>query len=212
MCALRSARRASARDGSAWSASALGLPASWSAPLPELSELGYAAFDRGLDWRWRRTSYSDITAGSYDAAVASEPEEPVIEDEPAGEGLGTGGGLERDDSPLGRASLLGEMPVGAHVGTLVHRVLAVDRLRGRRSRRRARPRARCVAGPAGRRARRSEALVRAGLRAAIETPLGPLLGRHAAARRAARGPSRRARVRAPARRRRSADRVRSRSP
>ncbi len=37
---------------------------------------------RGLDLRWRRTSYTDITAASHEAWVASEPEEPLISDEP----------------------------------------------------------------------------------------------------------------------------------
>ena len=51
----------------------------------------------------------------------------------------------------------------------------------------------------------------AGLRAAIETPLGPLVGGVAAARRRARRPARRARLRAAARRRRRADRAARRS-
>src|SRR5207302_1132710 len=62
-----------------------GLPASWSGLLPEPVNLSAAVFDRGLDQRWRRTSYSDIAAGTHDARVASEPEEPVITDEPAAE-------------------------------------------------------------------------------------------------------------------------------
>ena len=37
--------------------------------------LSAARFDRTLDRRWRRTSYSDITAGAHEARVASEPEE-----------------------------------------------------------------------------------------------------------------------------------------
>jgi exodeoxyribonuclease V beta subunit len=61
--------------------STLGTPASWSGPPGTVSELSASAFDRRLDLRWRRTSYSDITAGVYDARVASEPEEEVVEDE-----------------------------------------------------------------------------------------------------------------------------------
>ena len=45
-------------------------------------ELDAAAFARELDWRWRRTSFSDITAGAYEARVASEPEEVLLSDEP----------------------------------------------------------------------------------------------------------------------------------
>ena len=57
--------------------SALGLPASWSGSPREPAELSAARFDRELDWRWRRTSFSDITAGVHEARVASEPEETV---------------------------------------------------------------------------------------------------------------------------------------
>ena len=45
--------------------------------------LDAAAFARELDLRWRRTSFSDITAGAYEARVASEPEEVLLSDEPA---------------------------------------------------------------------------------------------------------------------------------
>ncbi len=64
--------------------SRLGMPVTWSGPLPDAAELGAAAFSRSLDRRWRRTSYSDITAGAYEPWVASEPEEAVVADEPAG--------------------------------------------------------------------------------------------------------------------------------
>ena len=45
-------------------------------------ELAPPSLDRELDRDWRRTSYSDITAGAHEARVASEPEEAVIDDEP----------------------------------------------------------------------------------------------------------------------------------
>ncbi|MEJ7797795.1 MAG: UvrD-helicase domain-containing protein [Solirubrobacteraceae bacterium] len=155
--------------------SALGLPMTWTGPLPEPVQLTAAAFDRSLDWHWRRTSYSDIAAGSYEPWVASEPEERVVLDEPpvatplsldAADGAG--------DKSLMAPSLLAQMPVGLDVGTLVHRVLeatdfgAAD-LDGELS-----------AQIAAAQARRHVAIgdpakVVAGLRAAIETPLGPLL-------------------------------------
>ena len=50
--------------------SRLGLPASWSAAPAAPAELAAAAFGRPLDVRWRRTSFSDISAGAYDAGVA----------------------------------------------------------------------------------------------------------------------------------------------
>ena len=77
-------------------------------------------FDRELDWWWRRTSFSDITAGTYEARVASEPEEPVVDDESAPHAPP----VEDDGADELRAvpSLLADMPVGVEVGTLVHRV------------------------------------------------------------------------------------------
>jgi exodeoxyribonuclease V beta subunit len=156
------------------------VPASWSPPLPSLHELGHAEFGRSLDLRWRRTSYSDITAGSYDAQVASEPEEPAIADEPA-EHLpippspAPAGRAAADDPALAQPSLLAAMPVGVRVGTLIHRVMqecdfAADDLD-----------AELDDGLAAARAWRAveigdPAVVRAGLRATIETPLGPILG------------------------------------
>ena len=49
----------------------------WAGVARAPAELDAAAFDRELDWRWRRTSFSDITAGAYEARVASEPEEAL---------------------------------------------------------------------------------------------------------------------------------------
>ncbi len=153
--------------------SSLGLPITWTGEPDEPADLGAAVFDRALDWRWRRTSYSDITAGSYEARVGSEPEEEEeVDDEPAAGGAApapaAGSGL------LAAPSLLAGMPVGTRVGTLVHRVLegtdfaAVDldaELREHVSAAQARRQV-DIGDPA-------EAV--AGLRAAIETPLGALL-------------------------------------
>ena len=75
--------------------------------------LGVAAFGRTLDLRWRRTSYTGITAAAHDEAVGSEPEDPGITDEPAG-AVG---------SPTGAASPMGGLPAGAEFGTFVHGVL-----------------------------------------------------------------------------------------
>jgi exodeoxyribonuclease V beta subunit len=161
--------------------STLGLPAHWSGELPSEVPLEAASFDRGLDWRWRRTSYSDITAGAHEARVTSEPEEVLVEDEPlavaapasaADRGAEAGG---EADALRATASLLAEMPVGVHVGTLVHRVLeatdfAAADLDGEL-------RARLAEAQARRHVEIGDtAAAVAGLRAAIETPLGPLLG------------------------------------
>ena len=62
--------------------SKLGRPGEWISSLAEPRRLGHAEFDRRLDWSWRRTSYTDITAGAYEATVSSEPEETLVGDEP----------------------------------------------------------------------------------------------------------------------------------
>ena len=155
--------------------SALGLPTTWTGPSPQHASLEAAVFDRSLDWHWRRTSYSDITAGTYEPWVASEPEEAVVADEPAASPAPLVAAADADGVSLAVPSLLAEMPVGVHVGTLVHRVLegcdfaAADLD------------AELATQIAAAQARRhvdigAPAAVVAGLRAAIETPLGPLLG------------------------------------
>jgi exodeoxyribonuclease V beta subunit len=156
--------------------STLGLPVSWSGPPRERAELSASRFDRALDLRWRRTSYSDITAGAHEARVASEPEEVVVSDEPAPATPPVAAGPVAGDAAL-RAipSPLAAMPVGVHVGTFVHRVLeAADFAAPDLD-------AELIAHVAATRARRhvdvgDPAAVVAGLRAAIETPLGPLAG------------------------------------
>jgi exodeoxyribonuclease V beta subunit len=155
--------------------SALGKPVMWSGPPRERARLSASRFDRALDWRWRRTSYSDITAGAHDARVASEPEEPVVTDEPAPATL-PAAAPDAPGAPLRAVpSLLAGMPAGVHVGTLVHRVFEATDF--------AAPDldAELAQQVGAAQARRhvelgDAAAVVAGLRAAIETPLGPLLG------------------------------------
>jgi exodeoxyribonuclease V beta subunit len=147
--------------------STLGRARVWAGEPRSTAALSAGRFDRELDWRWRRTSYSDITAGAHEARVASEPEEDVVDDElpvlaaPA----------PRHRAPQSPRSLLADMPFGAHVGTFVHKVFeAVDF---------AAPdlEAELTERVAAEQARRhvdvgDTAQVVAGLRAAIETPLG----------------------------------------
>jgi exodeoxyribonuclease V beta subunit len=157
----------------------LGLAQAWSREARTAAELCAARFDRDLDWRWRRTSYSDITAGAYEARVASEPEERVVDDEETISAPPPPAPPVDDDleSAAMRAvpSLLAEMPVGVQVGTFVHRVFEATDF--------AAPDLDAELGEhvAATLARRSvdvgdPATTTAGLRAAIETPLGPLLG------------------------------------
>ncbi len=162
----------------------LALPASWSAPPASPARLHVSAFDRRLDLRWRRTSYTDITAATHETWVGSEPEEPLLADEPdepddaAPRAPGPPASSETTPTApaaaLATPSLLSAMPAGVHVGTFIHRVLEatdfaapdldaeltarVAELHGRRA---------VDIGP-------GDAVV-AGLRAMIETPLGPAL-------------------------------------
>ncbi|MEN3284719.1 MAG: exodeoxyribonuclease beta subunit [Solirubrobacteraceae bacterium] len=156
---------------------ATAMPATpWSGEPRTVTELSAALFDRQLDWRWRRTSYSDITAGAYEARVASEPEEDVVSDEePVAAPVAVVPDDEADAPLRAVPSLLSAMPVGVHVGTFVHRVMEatdfaaadLDAELGRQ----------VAAVQARRRVEVGDpATVVAGLRAAMETPLGPVLG------------------------------------
>jgi len=134
-------------------------------------------FGRSLDSHWRRTSYSGITSAAHEARVASEPEEPGLADESSARRPAPA--VEADDGSTQalRAVLcpLGAMPGGVDVGTFVHRLLEevdfaapdVD--------------ARLASQIGQEQARRhlevgDPAAVVTGLRSALETPLGPLVG------------------------------------
>ncbi|HLH65006.1 MAG TPA: UvrD-helicase domain-containing protein [Solirubrobacteraceae bacterium] len=171
----------------------LGLPAAWSPPAEPVAELRAASFGRSLDARWRRTSYSAITAAAHeldgprDEWVASEPEIPVADadpDESREPVLAAAGraGSERGLAPAPgcrpgaeRPSPLAALPAGADVGTLVHEVLratdfAAADLRTELERRIAAAR-RLRSVPIG-----SLPELVDGLQAAIETPLGSIVG------------------------------------
>jgi exodeoxyribonuclease V beta subunit len=146
-----------------------GLPPSWTPPLEHPGELAAATFARALDDRWRRTSYSDITADAHDARVASEPEDDdTVRDEPAAPAREPAAG----DLPLAA------LPAGARTGTLVHRVLEATDFAA------ADLDAELTAQVAVARAWDDldvgdPARLVAGLRTAVETPLGPLLDHRA---------------------------------
>jgi exodeoxyribonuclease V beta subunit len=150
-----------------------GVPTSWRPPLDAPAELAAARFDRRLDLWWRRTSYSDITAEAHEALVASEPERPVLSDEPETATPVAVAAVARPE--LERPSPLGTAPVGVAFGTFVHTVLeatdfAAPDLEAEL--------AEHVAGALSRRALElgeSDRVIQ-GLRAAIETPLGLLAG------------------------------------
>ncbi|HMJ36511.1 MAG TPA: UvrD-helicase domain-containing protein [Baekduia sp.] len=153
--------------------------ARWKAAEPAAADLTAATFDRSLDGRWRRMSYSSITAGAYEARVASEIEAAAGDDDaPAERPVAPPDRADAEDA--GAAALravpapLSATPAGTRVGTFVHHVLdaadftAADlaaELGGH------------VADAQRRRATDigDPIVLVDGLRAAIETPLGPLV-------------------------------------
>ncbi|HUQ64118.1 MAG TPA: UvrD-helicase domain-containing protein [Acidimicrobiales bacterium] len=167
-----------------------GTGARWQDEPTPFGALAARPFERTLDSAWRRTSYSGITAAAYEARVGSEPEQPAVTDEQQtaavfpgvplvrapGPTTGATTGENADEPALRAVSLLlGAMPGGAEVGTLVHSVLETtdfgaadleDELTGNVRRQQARQGI-DIGDPT---------VVVEGLRAAIETPLGPLVG------------------------------------
>jgi exodeoxyribonuclease V beta subunit len=90
-------------------------------------DLEVDSFDRTLDQRWRRASYSSITQASHDQTVSSEHDEDVTDDEDvvgvmsgASDDLGRGA---PDEELRGVPLLLAAMPGGTRVGTLIHSVM-----------------------------------------------------------------------------------------
>jgi exodeoxyribonuclease V beta subunit len=150
-----------------------------SAAVPDLA---VARFDRSLDERWTRTSYTALTRHAHDAAVAglppaSSPEKVEVDeraktDEVAPEPVAAVRAPLAGDDPLAGPLLLGGLPGGARFGTLVHEVLervdfAADDVESQLSvAARDRGAERLVPGQV-------DALV-AGLVAVLDTPLGPL--------------------------------------
>jgi exodeoxyribonuclease V beta subunit len=129
----------------------------WSPPTEPAVALTTRTFDRSVDTDWRRVSYTSVTAPAHgplaaDPPVGSEPEDPDLADEgidrggddlvggvdpgapteaaviPAPGGAEDGAGLTGPASEgAARASLWADVPGGTALGTLVHAVLeAVD--------------------------------------------------------------------------------------
>ena len=150
--------------------------ARFSPQVVRAADLEAAVFDRRLDPLWRRMSYSSVTAGAYEARVASEVEEAAgADDAPDHHPLPLADTIGDEAALLAVPSLLSDMPAGTRVGTLLHQVLEEtdfgaadlnDELSSRIADARRR-RTVDVGDPIS--------LV-VGLRAAIETPLGPLVG------------------------------------
>lgn len=153
----------------------------WTGEPPAPGQLGAARYERVLDGRWRRTSYTGITAAAHDEVVGSEPDEPGITDEPAAprppvpsKPAGTGDGQAGEEDRLRAVPcLLAGMEGGTEVGTFVHHVLeevdfSAEDLRGALLAAIARRPSRPAIGLA------DEGVLAAGLSAALATPLGPM--------------------------------------
>ncbi len=102
-------------------------PASrWQAPREELPALGVRTFDRPLDLRWRRTSYSALTAAVHGLELSSptvgSEAEPLHEDDESAPPVPTAGADASPDGPLATPSPMGQLPSGVDFGTAVHSI------------------------------------------------------------------------------------------
>jgi exodeoxyribonuclease V beta subunit len=143
-----------------------------------VAHLASADFTRTLDARWRRTSYSTIAAGAYEAQVSSEREEAAGADDLPAERPLPGARPAREDALAAwhaMPSLLADLPAGTRTGTFVHRVLERTDFADRNLE------AGLAQAVGDQEVRRrldlgDRGVLVAGLQAAIETPLGPLAG------------------------------------
>ncbi len=152
-----------------------GVKKRWTGPMRQSPRLTIGVFDRALDERWRRTSYSGITSASHEARVGSEPEEDVIDDEDVGGPVALVKEGRAEEELLGDVALpLAHLPGGVHVGTLIHHVLEATDFAAHDLE--AELRDRLAAELAWRPTELGDAGVWVtGLRAMIATPLGPLV-------------------------------------
>jgi exodeoxyribonuclease V beta subunit len=100
-------------------------PCRWGGVAATPPDLEADVFDRTLDERWRRASYTSITQASHElSAVGSEPDDDANNDEEVDGVVAAEGRASAPDEGLRSvALLLGEMAAGARVGTLIHSVM-----------------------------------------------------------------------------------------
>ena len=145
---------------------------------PDPTSLGASRFDRTLDPTWRRTSYSALTEGAHEARVASEAEVAAVTDEEVPPSLEVASTTADQASEPALRSVplpLAAMRAGAEVGTVVHGIFEtcdfaagdIDAELEAAYREEAARELVHVGDPA---------VVLRGLRAALETPLGPVVG------------------------------------
>ncbi|WP_181641801.1 UvrD-helicase domain-containing protein [Nocardioides massiliensis] len=94
-------------------------------PEQSVPTLAVRRFDRGVDVRWRRTSYSALSAvvDHTTPGVGSEPETTPRTDEP--DEPQPAPTEAEADAPRATRSPMADLPVGATFGSLVHAVLEV---------------------------------------------------------------------------------------
>lgn len=97
--------------------------ASAAAPEPVARDLAVRRFTRTIDPDWRRASYSSLSAVESPAGVASEPEQPPLDDESAVVLPVTLAGDPMAEAAGAVVSPMASLPVGATFGSLVHGVL-----------------------------------------------------------------------------------------
>jgi exodeoxyribonuclease V beta subunit len=156
---------------------------------PATAALEAASFERVLDLRWRRASYTSITAAAHDGtiraeSVGSEPENPGLDDEPVSAGAAAGGRGEPAQAAgaAGDVEAAGGFPVsawdgvagGAEAGTFVHALLEQVDFAASDLSDELKAATRATGAWGGGIAGDSPALGD-GLAAALTTPLGPLL-------------------------------------
>ncbi|MBI2703681.1 MAG: UvrD-helicase domain-containing protein [Actinobacteria bacterium] len=151
----------------------------WRGTQSATAALATRSFDRRIDEQWRRTSYSGLTAQAYEARVASEIDEPRLNDEDLAaeaNAIDTGDdGAGADLEAALRAVLLplASMPGGADVGSLVHAVFEHTDFRAADLRAELQQR---LDGQAWRHVDAGDhGVLVDGLCDAIDTPLGPLV-------------------------------------
>ena len=101
----------------------------WTDGVSDVADLATAPFDRDLDLRWRRTSYSAITRAVHDGPqVGSEPDVEFTDDEALAPpavievDAGVDAAAQEEASLRAVALPLAGMPGGVDVGTFVHGV------------------------------------------------------------------------------------------
>jgi exodeoxyribonuclease V beta subunit len=155
----------------------------WQPRAEPSADLQAAPFGRHLDMGWRRTSYTALTASAHDPdpveGVASEPEDPDLQDEPADAAepifpVQRAPLTDADASAREVLSPFQDLPSGAAFGTLVHGIL--ERVDTSAADLTAEIRLRCTEALAARLSSIDADVLSGALDAVVRTPLGAIAG------------------------------------